>query len=304
MAGVLDAGASAYAAAGKLVPSTSRPSQGSGAPDRYVVYLWLTGNFFASIDFPVAQQGWDSSLLTPRELFVRTISDVVDNDAVRETGSWRVVSSDSSAGTVNLETLGQAPVREAISAYKQSATRQITEPGVTLSGFANTSTVPFTESSESRYFVLEASISFPDEARDADGVKAGFQLFGSGFERTSVYYQFSNETLIVDRTQSTAVSATTEGIDTRNEHGKLRLFDIKDSQSGRTRIESLDITMIVDNSIVEIFVNKRFVLSTAVLPWYDASKMLSFFIEGPVSVEFSDVEIWEGLVNAWPARGQ
>ena len=114
---------------------------------------------------------------------------MIDNDAVRETGSWRVVSSDSSAGTVNLETLGQAPVREAISAYKQSATRQITEPGVTLSGFANTSTVPFTESSESRYFVLEASISFPDEARDADGVKAGFQLFGSGFERTSVYYR-------------------------------------------------------------------------------------------------------------------
>ena len=54
MAGVLDAGASAYAAAGKLVPSTSQPSQGSGAPDRYVVYLWLTGNFFASIDFPGA----------------------------------------------------------------------------------------------------------------------------------------------------------------------------------------------------------------------------------------------------------
>ena len=116
--------------------------------------------------------------------------------------------------------------------------------------------------------------------------------------------EFSNDTLIVDRAQSTAVSATTEGIDTRNEHGKLRLFDVKDSESGQTRIESLDITMIVDNSIVEIFVNKRFVLSTAVLPWYDVSKMLSFFIEGPVGVEFSEVMIWEGLVDAWPARSQ
>lgn len=56
MAGVLDAGASAYAAAGKLVPSTSQASQGSGAPDRYIVYLWLTGNFFASIDFPGASR--------------------------------------------------------------------------------------------------------------------------------------------------------------------------------------------------------------------------------------------------------
>ena len=99
------------------------------------------------------------------------------------------MSSDSSAGTVNLETLGQAPVREAISAYKESATRQITEPGVALSGLVNTSTVPFTDSPESRYFVLEASIKFPDEARDADGVKAGFQIFGSDFERTNVYYR-------------------------------------------------------------------------------------------------------------------
>jgi beta-fructofuranosidase len=47
--------------------------------------------------------------------------------------------------------------------------------------------------------------------------------------------------------------------------GKLRLFDIL-TPSGDTKIETLDITIIVDNSVVEVWANGRFVLSTWV--WY------------------------------------
>lgn len=116
--------------------------------------------------------------------------------------------------------------------------------------------------------------------------------------------EFSNESFIVDRSQSTAVAETTNGIDTRNEAGKFRLWDIKDPSSGSTSIETLRLQIIVDNSIIEIFANGRFALSTQVYPWFSNSTGVSYFVEGPEEVRFSDVKIWEGLVNAWPERSQ
>lgn len=52
MAGILDSGLAAYAAAGKVVPGNASVSQGSGAPDRFITYLWLTGDFYGTFDFP------------------------------------------------------------------------------------------------------------------------------------------------------------------------------------------------------------------------------------------------------------
>ena len=52
MAGILDSGLAAYAAAGKVVPGNASVSQGSGALDRFITYLWLTGDFYGTFDFP------------------------------------------------------------------------------------------------------------------------------------------------------------------------------------------------------------------------------------------------------------
>ncbi|EEB99049.1 hypothetical protein MPER_01334 [Moniliophthora perniciosa FA553] len=120
---------------------------------------------------------------------------------------------------------------------------------------------------------------------------------------SSVITEFSNESLIVDRSNSSAVALTTQGIDSRNEAGRLRLCDIKDAHGG-VKVESLNLHIIVDNSIVEIYANNRFTLSTLVLPWYNASKGISFFSEGEGVVSFYNVTVYEGLVDAWPARSQ
>ncbi|KAK7049398.1 hypothetical protein VNI00_005999 [Paramarasmius palmivorus] len=301
MAGVLDWGMAAYAAAGKDVPASSKPSQESGAPDRYVVWVWLTGTFYGSIPFPTKPQGWDSSLLTPRELYVETITNVVDNALVHETGSWKISSTDSTSGTVDIATLGIKPVREAITAYINEFATAYTEAGRTLNVTAsNTTAIPFTEPPKSRHYVLEASLTFPQSARNASDFRAGFQILSSEFERTTIYYQFSNESLIVDRTNSSAVALTTGGIDSRNEAGRLRLWDVKEENG--VKLESLNLQIIVDNSIVEIYANNRFTLSTLVLPWYDASKGISFYAEGEGTVTFSNVTVYEGLVDAWPER--
>lgn len=83
--------------------------------------------------------------------------------------------------------------------------------------------------------------------------------------------EFSNESIIIDRGNSSAAAATTPGIDTSNEAGKLRLFDLK-APNGSAYMEPLQLTIVVDGGVVEVYANERFVLSTWV--WYVIPKSI------------------------------
>ena len=82
-----------------------------------------------------------------------------------------------------------------------------------------------------------------------------------GFQQLTTRAEFSNETVLIDRANSSAAASTTPGIATGVQAGKLRLFDIQEP-SGDKKIETLDLTIIVDNAVVEIWANDSFVLST------------------------------------------
>ncbi|TKA66091.1 hypothetical protein B0A55_11435 [Friedmanniomyces simplex] len=307
MAGKLDWGVFAYAAAGKLLPATSSASQSSGtAVDRFIIYLWLTNDDFGTSAFPTVQQGWNSVLTTVRELSRGTISNVLDDSLVQGQASWRITSRDETAGTVELVTLNQTIVREVRSAFISNATRTFTEPGRTISTSASSygnasSDLSFAQSPGSKFFMLTTTIHFPASARNASDLKVGLRILSSDYESTSIYYQFANESLIIDRSNSSAAAATTPGILTNNEAGRLRLFNIA-SGANSSAIESLALTVVVDNSVVEVYANDRFVLSTWVWSWFDESTQISFLHEGTTAVTYDDVVVYEGLVDAWPSR--
>lgn len=297
MAGKLDWGTSAYAAAGKELPATSLASKKSGAPDRFISYVWLTGDFYGTLlNFPTAQQNWTGALLLPRELSVGTISNVVDNKLSRETGSWRVSRNDSRRGVVELATLKQEIAREALAALTSGDS--FTEPGRTLTAAGS---VPFQRLPESKFHVISASLSFPRSSRGNGDLRAGFQILSSEHESTTIYYQFSNESIVIDRSNSSAAAATTSDIDVRNEAGRLRLFDVVGGH-GEQRIETLELTIVVDNSIVEVHANGRFAISTWARSWYADSREIRFFHEGSGEVTFGNVTVHEGLYEAWPDR--
>lgn len=325
MVGVFDWGLACYAAAGKFLPKSSQASTSSGAPDRFISYVWLTGDVFGGIvGFPSAQQGWQNSLLLPRELYVKTIPKVVNNALVKETSSWRVAASSSStADCVELETLGIDIARETYNAM--IATPGFTEPARTLT---SAGVIPFRRSPGSKFFVLEAEIAFDSRASN---LQSGFQILASELESTTIYYQFSNESIMINRYNTSAASLTTTGIDRSLESGRLRLFDINDScgamggmgdatggaygghhcgekdggkhtehsfngngctpkhasgkdldnsqasGAGQKRIETLNLTIVVDNSILEVYANSRFVLSTWVRYVASFPFVLEFF---------------------------
>ncbi|ODM19412.1 hypothetical protein SI65_04396 [Aspergillus cristatus] len=338
MVGVLDWGLSAYAGAGKVVPSTSQASTESGAPDRFLTYIWLTGDVFGGVvGFPAEQQGWQNTLLLPRELYIREIPNVVNNDLVQEIGSWRVAGG--SGNCVELETLGIDIARETYAAITGAPSFE--EPDRTLS---EESVIPFEQSPESRFFSLEARLSFPASARDS-ALQSGFQILASEEESTTIYYQFSNESIIIDRYNTSAAAETTTGIDASPESGRLRLFDIDDScarsagnddkdkahhdhghggkpkhnkaplphgkegkrqagESSSEHIEALDLTITVDNSVLEVYANGRFALSTYVRPWYADSTEIRFFHNGEGEVSFSNIRVTDGLYDAYPERAR
>ncbi|ORY61770.1 glycosyl hydrolase [Pseudomassariella vexata] len=292
MAGKIDWGHSAYAAAGKELPASSQASTKSGAPDRFISYVWLTGNFYGTQNPATNQQNWTGTFLLPRELSVGKINNVVDNELSREQGSWQI--SSESSGVLELSTLKQQIAREPLAKLKNGAS--YTEAGQTL---RSPGSVAFVKSPDSKFYTMTASISFPQSARGSD-LKAGFQILASEHETTTLYYQFSNESIVVDRTNSSAAAQTTDDIDSRNEAGRLRLFDVV--EDGAEKMETLELTIVVDNAVVEIHANDRFALSTWARSWYDASKEIRFFHDGTGEATFGNITVYEGLYEAWPER--
>lgn len=260
MASRLDWGLTSYATAAQVLSADSQASKKSGVTvDRWISYVWLTGDEFGTLEYhPPVAQNWTGSLCLPRELSVGYIDNVVLDDLSSETPSaWVIDSRDESTNTVRLKMLKQTVARETLAALQDpDSTTVITELGTTISQPGET---PFVKSPSSRFFVLSANITFPASARESD-LRAGFQILASDNERTNIWYQLSSETFSIDRSQSSAAALSTENFDLREEKGNFRLFDIE--RSGN--VESLRLTVVIDNSIVELFANERFALASQI----------------------------------------
>lgn len=262
MSSRLDWGRAAYAASGQNLTAGSAPSVKSGVTqDRWIMFVWMTGDFFGTKGFyPPPAQNWTGGLAYPREMMVGHIDNVVDNELARELpGAWVIESGDSAAGTVRLKTLKQVIARETLAALTSGDNiTAITEPGQTISAAGVT---PFAQSPSSRYFILQANLTFPSSARNTD-FKAGFEILANDYEKTTLWYQLSTETFYIDRSESSAAAATTgTGFDLRPESGLLRLFDVL-SSDGTEAVETLQLTITVDNSLVEVHINDRFALTS------------------------------------------
>ncbi|KAK0122042.1 hypothetical protein ONS95_010306 [Cadophora gregata] len=66
--------------------------------------------------------------------------------------------------------------------------------------------------------------------------------------------------------------------------------------------EDLDVRVMVDNSIVEVFVNGRFAATSRLYPSLESSRGVSWDFGG-FDEQNLEVRCWEGLRKAWPERG-
>ncbi|PVF95784.1 Arabinanase/levansucrase/invertase [Serendipita vermifera] len=279
------------------------------------------GRVYASIFFPVSgnrsvlvgwtyeddeslvltrQRGYQGAFTLFRDLFLKVTRNVDPNSSsLRDPTSWKVWNE--ADGSVSVATVGQRIVPETLSAYRSNSTVS-SPPTSTLN--ASSGYVPFPTQPTSRFYAINANLQF--NGNDVNTLpRAGFRVLASDQEYTDIWYDVANETLIIQRDHSSLITACTCN---GTEYGKLRLWNIVSPGGGTTR-QSLNFTIVVDNSVVEVYANDVTVITTRVYPWLSASKGCGFLATpglggsgGNASVTYTNVELWDGLINAWPER--
>jgi len=58
----------------------------------------------------------------------------------------------------------------------------------------------------------------------------------------------------------------------------------------------------VDGSLVEIFANDRFAMTSRIYPSRLDSRGVGLYAEPGVKVKYEAIEMWDGLANVWPER--
>jgi beta-fructofuranosidase len=185
------------------------------------------------------------------------------NTSVKNKDIWRV---DARSGIMT--TLGVRP------AHQVESLRPITRP-LSLQNFP---------SIKSNNFEFEAIFIAPFEG---DIFRFKVRECPNSSEVTKIIFDTQNNQVSVDRSQSSLESL---GI-TTNEIGNFELLPGED----------LKVRVFVDNSVLEVYINDRFALTSRIYPTLETSTGASYDFGGfdEQKVKF---HCWEGLRNAWPKR--
>ncbi|TLD14345.1 uncharacterized protein PgNI_05118 [Pyricularia grisea] len=113
-------------------------------------------------------------------------------------------------------------------------------------------------------------------------------------EYTRIIYDAHAKQIVVQREHSTLLKGVF------NTHTLTGHFEPYTSATGVT--EDINFTIVFDKSLVEIFVNDRFALTTRVYTVRPDSTGISFFAGRANPATWTQATIWKGLNKAWPKR--
>ncbi|KAJ7787149.1 glycosyl hydrolase [Mycena olivaceomarginata] len=213
------------------------------------------------------QRSYQSSFTLFRDLFLKVIRNVDPNTpGLHSAGNW--ITRIESDGSLSVLSLGQRVVKEVTDEYRAKSVVSNPAPK-TLTG--SEGFVPFATQPTGRYYAIKATLTWNGSTIPGDMPIAGFRVLASDSEWTDIQFQPANETLIVDRSHNSLIAS----YGTETEVAKLRLWPILNGNT--STIQSLNLTIIVDNSALEVGV-------------------------GNGSISYNQVELWDGLINAWPSR--
>ncbi|MBW0521416.1 hypothetical protein O181_061131, partial [Austropuccinia psidii MF-1] len=313
--------------------------------DRQLIVGWTYEDDEENILTP--QRGAQGAFTLFREIFVQVIHNVHPQalDPEEKHTSWKVqVKEDGSHSVI---TVGQRILPEITTAFRERSSVKKFKPCTINAGSLtdtnlrnnfSTNLISLPNQPKDRFYIIRAQLKFfakksVNDEKDMDRssmVRGGFRILASKHEWTDVYYDPNEECLIVDRSKSSAIPSFGKA----DEKAKLRLWPISNPDTQTIEYESLDLTIVVDNSVIEVHANERAIITTRVYPWYEESIGVSYLAQGPQtvveevhsaklpfisekqtwtavhqnthfeshSVHFSNVELWDGLLNAWPNR--
>lgn len=209
----------------------------------------------------VKAQGWAGCLAHPRELF--EISKPIDTEVVSNCHEWTV---DEASGV--MRTLGIRPAPQVNALRRQESPSMLKD----IRGIQSTTyevSATFSNLSGTEKFTFNVRQS-PDSA-----------------EVTTLTFDIANCRITVDRSRSSLLNLGTSTPDS----GPFRLLPGED----------LRVRLFVDVSLVEIYANDRFALTSRIYPSLETSVHTSYDL-GAFDERHVQFQCWEELKEAWPAR--
>lgn len=238
---------------------------------RRVQWVWVLE---ALNNFGLRQQGYQGAMALPRQLFVHETTNVVNPPGGM--GNSRYV--EESEGMYTAYTLGVKPLPEIVDAIREPATYKFYGHGWHDDCIEGSS-----------HMSLTITLS------KVTGGTAGVYIAQSpdGKECTAIYYSPGNNTIQVDRSKSSLL----------NPHIRFEpAFGYFKPHQTRSGEEAITMTIFLDGSLLEVYANDRFALSTRIYPARNDSTRFGLYLGDGAKADFSDFSSWIGLKNVWPKR--
>ncbi|OOQ83368.1 glycoside hydrolase family 32 protein [Penicillium brasilianum] len=237
--------------------------------------------------YAITQQGYQGSLALPREIFIKDTPNVIHN-LTNSTAPGNARYFANSNGTWTASTLGVRPAPDVVKGLRHGSnhtrypchknkcdTKKITLP-----------------SKLSNSYQLDVDI------KKTTGI-AGVTIAASPNreEYTNIFFNPSNNSIAVDRSHSSLIAEFANS----THEGYFKPYTLR-GKNGKSTTESIHMSIFVDGSLVEVYVNERFALTTRIYPSREDSTGIALYSAADAKVEYSKVEIWDGLLNVWPER--
>jgi len=241
--------------------------------------------------FSATQQGFQGSHALPRELYVQTTDRVVNTESVDLGALGPSQVTQNQDGTYTARTLGIRPLVGVVTGLRNGST-QHSFPGGTF----KKTTMLMTNGST--HMELSATVS---SCTGACGLCVG--VSPDGDEATTIYYEPSNNTLVVDRSKSSLI----DGFNNASVVGYFYPYTIAPPYGaygsyGNATTEPLVWDVFLDGSLLEVFINGRFALTTRIYPSKESSNGIAIFVGDGAEMVVESADMWADLYNVFPGR--
>ncbi|KAJ5684425.1 uncharacterized protein N7477_000770 [Penicillium maclennaniae] len=233
-------------------------------------------------DFGITQQGYQGAFALPREIFIKDTPGIIPQFHDARPGNSRFIENVD--GTWNASTLGVRPAPEVVEGLHRGA--QYTKYPCDERR-SNTKQFGLTRNLTKSYQI------FMNIKRTTGVTGVTIGASPNREEYTNIYFDPSSNSVSVNRTHSSLIDMFAN-----NTH--VGYFEPYQFANGST--ESIEMDIFVDGSLVEVYLNERFALTSRIYPSREDSVEVSLFSAPGVEVEYSKIEVWDGLLKAWPDR--
>ncbi|KAJ5281034.1 glycosyl hydrolase [Penicillium angulare] len=269
---------------------------------KHIIWGWITEEDLC--DELRHQQGWSGLLSMPRQIYLKTLHNVVDSLVSDLSSITSVKLQPEGDGTFAIQTLASEPYQPLVQHLRGSSEVQVSNLGRSSADTSSTMAEFPPENLRTKQWELECSFKI---SKTCSRVGLSISHSRDHENTTLMTFEPQSETFTIYR-PSFSIPDTSMLINSAPEVAPHTLFTMRDLSNGLECTETLDIRAWRDNSVLEVFVNGRTAISTRLYAAEETFGM-RFFAEddipasgagalqashtGPTELQFAS--LWDGI---------